>query len=187
MDCEECGQTAGPLRASVASTFPLGGAGRIGQDCGMKLLLCLLVCFSFSGAVYSSDGSLNEIRLKRFLLDWTITCNMALGVDPSKEVFSELCELDKGAAGFVAHFWRVKADAAVLDAKNDLTERFAHQSVKSPKDKERLESEMFRDHQMLIIGYYYDHAPEIKAMIETRLRLAKEGKSSTLLRARGGQ
>jgi hypothetical protein len=61
MVCEECGQTAGPLRASVASTFPLGGAGRIGQDGGMQTFGFLIVALYSLGLAQVGALSAEEL------------------------------------------------------------------------------------------------------------------------------
>lgn len=110
---------------------------------------------------------------------------MALGDTAPKDAFFELWHIDHGAAEFVSHFWHTKAEAALLDAKNELTDRYARKITANPKQKVMIERELVSDHQMLLIGYYYDHAPEIRAMIEMRLKLAREGKSSTRMKSDG--
>jgi hypothetical protein len=154
------------------------------------LLAIGLICFStftFSTEAIDEGESESLEEQKEYITimfegAWLATTNMWLGSqDPS---WTELSVLDPLASQGLAGFWFTKChiaqaqywSAAIAELRLEI--KTGSKLAALQKRKTKIEFEMLQ-------CYFYDHSAEIQSMINMRLGLAKNGRSTTLTRLRG--
>lgn len=150
------------------------------------LLFCVLPFFSAEGI---ED---DEYKFLTFDYCWKSSTNMALG-NQSVD-WPKLKNVDPDAARWVAYFWFTKCHmefhgywSSVVDqlkskASSDIEANPKLASDKRAQDKmiDGVKTSRAKEELLMLQCFLYDHAPEINAMIATRLELANNGQSSTL-------
>jgi hypothetical protein len=137
----------------------------------MKYLI--IIAFLFSSHLSAENGK----HIPSFMLDWIVVCNMATADYQSAEDFKKLCNVDHSGAAFVAEFWHSKAIAATIESRSELVEIYGRKTTESESQKKQNRLDLLNDFSLLLQGFYYDHAPEISAMIKMRVTEFVEGRS----------
>jgi hypothetical protein len=133
----------------------------------------IIIAFLFSSQLSAENGK----HVPNFMLDWIVVCNMATADYQSAEDFKKLCVVDHRGAEFVADFWHSKAIAATIESRRELVEIYGRKTPESESQKKQNRLDLFNDLSLLLQGFYYDHAPQISAMIKMRITEFVEGRS----------
>jgi hypothetical protein len=118
--------------------------------------------------------------ISSFMLDWTIVCNMATADYQSADNYQKLATIDRNGASFVAEFWRSKALSATIERRKEIVEIYSRKQSDTDVEKNQIKHDLLNEISLLLQGYYYDHAPEISAMILLRVNEFTEGRSPTI-------
>jgi len=142
----------------------------------MKMIFwVLLIAVSICHSKAADDA--DEYAATMFDVSWIAVNRMALGEVGAS--WSDLMEADPKAANFLALFWFTKCHmehhAYWSSVKERLLKTFAHE-----KDLNVLAAARTREESQMLQCFLYDHARDVRAMVEMRLQSAKAGTSPTL-------
>lgn len=135
----------------------------------MKLLLCLLVSFCFAGHARAVELPKD---MPQFATHWLQVCQMFL--DHEGETMLDLLSSDPVAVDQIGNLWRRKAFRETIEYQKHLQETYVAQKGRTLEEKAEAYS---KDLDWMLMSYYFDHAKEIEAMIQMRLKKAQANKT----------
>lgn len=95
-------------------------------------------------------------------------------LDHEGETMLDLLESDPRAVEQIGKLWRHKAFRDTIEYQKHLQETYAAQKNRTLEDKGAAFSE---DLDWMLMSYYFDHAKQIEAMIQSRLKKAQANKA----------
>lgn len=142
----------------------------------------MIFLFAASLAVNASADDEAEFMRLMFGFGWLTTSNMAVG-EPD-HAWKELQEIDPLAADFVGSFWYTKCMMEHHAYFSSEAEALKLGIDHKKPDFDKLKKQAVSLRGRILQCYLYDHAAEIKSMIEMRVGAAKSGESTTLKNTR---